>query len=1292
MLIGFPPCHRGELAPCKGVPMFAVRLLSHQLARTVSAIALLGAAPALAQTTYTAVDDNSLRNDITTANGDGAASSIITLGNNVTLASTSLPVATKALTLDSASFAFLKAYSTGTVNQGVVAFNGATTAPVTFKGTITGVNGGGNTAGQYALYLNNQAVVINDAIATSADGSGTGAGGIGVTIQNAASLTNNGTITAGSSTGGSGGGGAFMAGAILTNNGTLTGGSGTTGGYGVSATIGTASTIINNGILSAGGSSTGAGGVGAMLSAGSSLTNSSGAALSGGNGVNGGIGVTATGTTLVTVTNEGTIRGGNATTGTGGDGVRFSPGSRILTNAGTILGGSGTIGGAGVNFAATVAGTGTLVNSGTIQGGNGSTTSGVGISAHTGLNSITNSGTIAGGTGVAAILQVTGDLNIVNSGAITAGAGNSTALLMQNSNLTLEMDAGSVITGNVVGVAGQTNTLTLGGAANASFDVSTVGPQYQNFTVFNKAGISTWSLTGTATQATPWTISSGTLQLGDGTTDGSILGDVTDNATFAFNNKSIVTYAGAISGAGTVTQVGTGTTVLTGTNSYTGGTTIASGTLQVGNGGTAGNIPGDVTDNGTLAFDRSDAVQYAGTISGSGGVRVLAGNFVLTGTNTYTGGTNIAAGATLQLGIPTANGSITGNVTDNGTLAFNNGSDQTFGGVIGGSGQVTKAATGNTTLTGTNTYSGGTIITFGTVTGAATSFGTGAITDNATLVINQPADAAFANAINGSGSFTKTGTGRLNYTGTGTLTGPTTVAGGLLSVNGSLAASAVTVASGATLGGNGTVGATTIQSGGTIAPGNSIGTLHINGAFVQNAGSTYQVEVDPTNSAADLIAVNGTATIQSGAGLNVTQNPAGQYQVGTVYKVLTASGGVSGTYAPSGQTTSASAFLGLKDSYDSNNVYLTVVQTRDPATAATTPNQVATATGVNSLPVTSSVPTAVLNNSSDAGARAAFDQLSGQVQASAQGALLANGLYVRDVAFGRMRDMVCVPGATRARSCNGASLSIWAQGFGGWGGIAGNGNAMGLNHTMAGALMGVDVPVANWRLGVFGGFDHADFHVADNSAAGGSNDYHLGIYGGTVLADLAVRLGASYSFNDIHTDRAVAIGSFSDNLRGLYNGGTVQAFGEVGYGIDLGDMALEPVANLAYTSLRTSGFTEAGGPAALMVKSNSIDNTTTTLGVRPSTTVTLGDIGATLRGMMGWRHTFGQVTPDAQVAFAGGSSFSVSGAPIARDAGAVEAGADLHILEDVTFGITYAGQFSGRTTDQTAWGTVRVSF
>src|SRR5258705_13792411 len=77
-------------------------------------------------------------------------------------------------------------------------------------------------------------------------------------------------------------------------------------------------------------------------------------------------------------------------------------------------------------------------------------------------------------------------------------------------------------------------------------------------------------------------VSAGTLQRGDGVTNGSITGDVTDNGTLAFDPVGSVTFAGAISGTGTVEQIGTGTLTLTGNNTYSGATTVSSGTLQAG--------------------------------------------------------------------------------------------------------------------------------------------------------------------------------------------------------------------------------------------------------------------------------------------------------------------------------------------------------------------------------------------------------------------------------------------------------------------------------------------------------------------------------------------------------------------------------------------------------------------------------------------------------------------------------------------------------------------------------------
>ena len=222
-------------------------------------------------------------------------------------------------------------------------------------------------------------------------------------------------------------------------------------------------------------------------------------------------------------------------------------------------------------------------------------------------------------------------------------------------------------------------------------------------------------LTGASTYTGGTTIAAGTLQLGNGGATGSIVGNVTDNGVLAFDRSDVSTFAGVVSGTGSLSQIGSGTTILTAANTYAGGTTISAGTLQLGNGGNTGSIVGNVTDNGVLAFDRSDVSTFAGVVSGTGSLsQIGSGTTILTAANTYAGGTTISAG-TLQLGNGGTTGSIVGNVTDNGVLAFDRSDVSTFAGVVSGAGSLSQIGSGRTILTAVNTYTGGTTISTGTL-------------------------------------------------------------------------------------------------------------------------------------------------------------------------------------------------------------------------------------------------------------------------------------------------------------------------------------------------------------------------------------------------------------------------------------------------------------------------------------------------------------------------------------------------------------------------------------------------
>jgi outer membrane autotransporter protein len=77
---------------------------------------------------------------------------------------------------------------------------------------------------------------------------------------------------------------------------------------------------------------------------------------------------------------------------------------------------------------------------------------------------------------------------------------------------------------------------------------------------------------------------------------------------------------------------------------------------------------------------------------------------------------------------------------------------------------------------------------------------------------------------------------------------------------------------------------------------------------------------------------------------------------------------------------------------------------------------------------------------------------------------------------------------------------------------------------------------------------------------------------------------------------------------------------------------------------------------------------------------------------VGWRHAFGDETPTPALSFAGGQSFGVAGAPVARNAAVLDLGLDLRIAENATVGIAYGGQFSTDAFDQSIRGSLSIKF
>ncbi|WP_336813327.1 autotransporter outer membrane beta-barrel domain-containing protein [Bosea sp. MMO-172] len=559
--------------------------------------------------------------------------------------------------------------------------------------------------------------------------------------------------------------------------------------------------------------------------------------------------------------------------------------------------------------------------------------------------------------------------------------------------------------------------------------------------------------------------------------------------------------------------------------------------------------------------------------------------------------------------------------------------------------------------------------------------------------------------------------GTLTLDGVHSYTGPTNVdSGATLAVNGTIASSQMLTING-TVAGIGTIGNTSVNAGGTIAPGNGgIGTLSVQGNLAMVAGSRFAAQIDGTG-ASDRITVTGAANI-SGATLDISASGMALAR----YTVLTTTGGLTGTFVVG----PISAFVGVTASYDANNAYLDLSRMRDFADAGATRNQKAAAYGIQSISggnplfTGNALYNAILALPTDATARNAFDQLSGEVHASATTALIEDSHFVRDAATNRIRAAFGAVGASRApvmayadpadgktgyaafASLGSGAIAVapttdrfalWGQGFGGWGFTNGDGNAARLSRSTGGFLIGGDAPIFDtWRLGMMAGYSRTTFNVRDRASSGSSDNYHLGLYAGTQWGNLGFRTGAAYTWHDITTSRSVAFPGFGDSLKGDYRAGTAQVFGELGYGIRAGRFGFEPFANLAYVNLSTGGFAENGGAAALSSNSARTGVTFTTLGLHASTDFDLGTITATLRSTLGWRHAFGDTTPLATFALAGGSPFTVAGVPIAKDALVLDVGLDVAITRNATLGISYGGQYGGNTIDQSVRANFNVRF
>ncbi len=440
------------------------------------------------------------------------------------------------------------------------------------------------------------------------------------------------------------------------------------GGYSLTMTNSAALTIGNGGALVVNGTLAG--------SSGSSLTlTSSGTGLQIGSGG------------LVSIPTVNLVGSG------GSDTVAFTgaAGGGTISSSSVVLGNSGEV----FNVSR-----GTAAHDLTISGAIGDGDSGYGFTkTGAGVLYLTGTNTYGGATNVdngSLVVATTASLpGYSSAGSVSVAAGATLGVSVgtagwESGDIGALASAASFASGSFLGldttVAGTyTQSTPIGGSLN-----------------LNKLGSGLLALAGNNTYSGSTLVTSGTLQIGNGTSGEGLASQavvVGNNAAFGFNVGDTLTYAGSIGGNGALTMSGSGKVILSGGNSYSGGTNVNTGTLQIQ---TANALPGGTLGGYTVASGAMVSLNVGGP-----------GEFTPTSLNTALTGAAFSSAA--NLGLDTSDASAPFAYSSN------------IGSNIGG---LAKLGSGTLALTGTNTYAGATTISGGVLSFAASALSLSNTTNN----------------------------------------------------------------------------------------------------------------------------------------------------------------------------------------------------------------------------------------------------------------------------------------------------------------------------------------------------------------------------------------------------------------------------------------------------------------------------------------------------------------------------------------------------------------------------------
>ena len=579
----------------------------------------------------------------------------------------------------------------------------------------------------------------------------------------------------------------------------------------------------------------------------------------------------------------------------------------------------------------------------------------------------------------------------------------------------------------------------------------------------------------------------------------------------------------------------------------------------------------------------------------------------------------------------------------------------------------------------------------------------------------------------GSGGLLKDGPGLVTLLGQNTYTGATNITGGMLAVNGSIASSSLTtVGNGATLTGNGTVGNTLVTSGALFVPGNGTAgsSMAVSGNLAFQSGAAYLVQVGPTS--ASSANVTGTATLGN-ATVNALFTPGSN--ILSRYTILSAAGGVSGTFAPA-VVTNLPATIQSSLSYDANDAFLNL-GLNFTAFGPLNGNQQAVGNALNNfLSHGGSLPFVFATLTPGGLSQASGEGATGSQQTTFNAMTQFLGIMTDPFIDGRGASNPSSPATgyadegqasayaakdrarsaaerdayamvTKARDIYDRRWTTWVAGFGGSQTTDGN-TALGSNSAtsrIAGTAVGADYRFSPFTVAGFalagGG---TNFSVA-NTGTGRSDLFQAGAFIRHDAGRAYVTAALAYGWQDVTTDRIVTIAGL-DHLRAEFTPNAWSGRLEGGYRFVapwIGGVGITPYAAAQFTTFDLPAYMEqvisGTGTFALGYGAHDVTDSRSELGIRTDKSFALTNSVLTFRGRLAWAHDY---DPDRSIAATfqalPGASFVVGGARQASDSALTTTSIERKWSNGFSLAGTFEGEFSNVTRSYAGKGVVRYTW